>query len=157
MVPIWPYDVPSSESHPIAQFRHAFEFVGLKLGVQIAAVVEVDRHRVDVTARPRRHRQPAEDAKALLHPLHDVQKAPTVRHATRSCQRLQRGFAFRAENPGALTAQLGASRDYRPFVKRNVAIRGLRRRGLRIETRSFHHGRHHFQRGAGLRTSARHT
>ena len=98
------------QPHAVSYPCQTLDFVGLDLGVEVAAIVEIKRHRIDIAARPRRRRQPRQNAKRLLHALHDVNERPALGHRPRPRQRQQRAMPDSAENPAALAAQLGARR-----------------------------------------------
>ncbi len=99
----------------IAYFGHALELVGLELRVEIALIVQVNRHRIDVAFGPGRQRQPGEHAECLFHAIHDVNERPALRNGSRARKRRQNARPKRAQNAAAFAAQLGARRCRGPL------------------------------------------
>src|SRR6202051_119424 len=110
------------DSYSVTHTRHTFELVGLQLRIEIGAVVQIDRHGVDIAAWPRRQRQPRQRAKALLHARHDVKERPAVGHAARPPPRRQRVAPSGAEDAGPFAAPLGVRGGGGAFGKRRGFI-----------------------------------
>jgi hypothetical protein len=107
---------------PTSAGVHALELVGLKLRVEIGAVVDIHRHRVDIATGADRHRQARQRPKTFFKPVHHMRHRPAVRHAARADQRLQRRLSGCTQNFGALAAQFGDGRGRSALTQRRFVV-----------------------------------